>query len=87
LIIADIYDVAGREEKRIKKKVSSKKLIEKINSPSAIYLPKGKIKGFLKKNLKGGEVVIIMGAGDIYDLVVDFSTESLDIGKKRGENK
>jgi UDP-N-acetylmuramate--alanine ligase len=68
LIITDIFDVAGREKKEIKKKVNSKKLIEAINKPSAIYLPKEKIIDFLKKNLKGGEVVIIMGAGDIYKL-------------------
>ena len=87
LIITDIYDVAGREEKKIKKKVSSEKLIEKINNSSAIYLSKEKIKGFLKKNLKGGEIVIIMGAGDIYDLVAAFPQKKLDIGKKKGENK
>jgi len=87
LIITDIYDVAGREEKKIKKKVSSEKLIEKINNSSAIYLSKEKIKGFLKKNLKGGEIVIIMGAGDIYDLVAAFPQNKLDIGKKKGENK
>jgi UDP-N-acetylmuramate-alanine ligase len=33
-----------------------------------IYLPKEKILPYLKKNLRGGEVVIIMGAGDIYNL-------------------
>ncbi len=34
LIITDIYDVAGREDKKIKSKVSSKKMIEKINRNS-----------------------------------------------------
>jgi len=68
LIITDIYDVAGREEKEIKEKVNSKKIVKAINKPSVIYLPKDEIVDYLKKNLKGGEVLIIMGAGDIYRL-------------------
>lgn len=72
LIITDIYDVAGREEKRIKKKINSEELIKKINSHRAIYLPKEKIIHYLKKNLCRGEVVIIMGAGDIYKLSEQF---------------
>jgi UDP-N-acetylmuramate--alanine ligase len=69
LIITDIYDVAGREEKTIKKKISSEKLVKKINKSWVIYLPKGKIINYLKKNLQGDQVLIIMGAGDIYKLV------------------
>lgn len=68
LIITDIYDVAGRELKNLKKKVNSKKLIEAIGKKGNSYLPKSKIINYLKKNLKGGEVVIIMGAGDIYKI-------------------
>lgn len=68
LILTDIYDVAGREEKKIKEKVNSKKLVEAVNKKPVIYLPKEKIIDFFQKNLKGGEVVIIMGAGDIYKL-------------------
>jgi UDP-N-acetylmuramate-alanine ligase len=73
LIITDIYDVAGREKGRIKEKISAKRLIKAINKPWAIYLPKGKIINHLKRNLKGREVVIIMGAGDIYKLVDSFT--------------
>ncbi|MDP2864076.1 MAG: UDP-N-acetylmuramate--L-alanine ligase [bacterium] len=73
LIITDIYDVAGREEKKIKEKVSSEKLIKTINKPLAIYIPTiKKATDYLKKNLQGGEVVIIMGAGDIYKLCEQF---------------
>ena len=78
LIITDIYDVAGREKKRIKEKVSSEKLVKRImNCESGIknniiYIPTIKGAGeYLKENLKGKEVVIIMGAGNIYTLV-DF---------------
>ncbi len=73
LIITDIYDVAGREKGKIKEKISAKKLIEAINKSWAIYLPKEEIVRYLKKNLKGREVVIIMGAGDIYKLVDSFT--------------
>lgn len=69
LIITDIYDVAGREKKKIKEKISSKELVRKIKKYEKVYLPKEKIKDYLKRNLKGGEVVIIMGAGDVYKLL------------------
>jgi len=68
IIITDIYDVAGREKGEIKEKTSAKKLIKAINRRQAIYLPKEDILRYLKKNLQGREVVIIMGAGDIYNL-------------------
>ncbi|MCK4781912.1 UDP-N-acetylmuramate--L-alanine ligase [Candidatus Parcubacteria bacterium] len=67
LIIADIYDVAGREDKKTKGKVSSEKLIKAIKNNKAIYIPSiKKVENYLKNNIKKGEVVIIMGAGDIY---------------------
>lgn len=69
IIITDIYDVAGREEKKIKKDVSSQKLVEVVNRENVIYLPDSRILTFLKKNLKKISVLIIMGAGDIYKLV------------------
>ena len=74
LIMTDIYDVAGRENKKIKEKVNSKKMVEAIDRRAAIYLPKEKIidSGLLAvlvgEGLRDGEVVIIMGAGDIYKL-------------------
>ena len=70
LIITDVYDVAGREEKKIKEKVNSKKMVKAINKKNVIYLRKEEILDYLKQNLKGGEVVIIMGAGDIYNLTL-----------------
>jgi len=72
LIITDIYDVAGRETSRIKKEVSSKKLVQAI--PNAVYLAKKDIADYLKKGLKDEDILIIMGAGDIYSLIDEFST-------------
>ena len=68
IIITDIYDVAGREKEKTKKKINSEKLVKAISKNQIIYLPTQKIMNFLKENLKGGEVVIVMGAGDIYNL-------------------
>ncbi len=86
LILADIYDVAGRENDAIRKKVSSEKLAKavknrklKIKNYPIIYIPSRppfkKIEDYLRKNLKGGEVVIIMGAGDIYSLTLRLTKE------------
>jgi len=72
VIITDIYTVSGREKKEIIEKVNSEKLVKAINKENVIYLPKKKIISFLKKNLKGGEIVVIMGAGDIYELNKKF---------------
>jgi UDP-N-acetylmuramate--alanine ligase len=81
IILTPIYDVAGREKKEIKKMVSSLKLVEairegRINSAQDVsYIPSiEEVKSFLEKNLQGGEIVMIMGAGDIYELVKMFST-------------
>ena len=42
LILTDVYDVAGRENIKIKKDVSSEKLVKIINNKNIIYLKKGK---------------------------------------------
>ena len=71
IIITDIYDVAGREEKGIIKNVNSQKLVEAICRKNVIYMPNEEILPFLRKNLKQKQiqVLIIMGAGDIYKIV------------------
>ena len=82
LIIADIYDVAGRENKQIKKQVSSKKLARCIDNKATGAANKAmhisnitKITNYLNKNLNGGEVVVIMGAGDIYKLLDHYTRQ------------
>lgn len=82
IIITDIYDVAGREiptssrtRDRIGakiKEVSSEKLVKKINRENVIYLPIPELERYIKANIKSGEVLIIMGAGDIYKLADEF---------------
>ncbi len=65
IIITDIYSVKGRESSVIKKKVNSPMLTKGIDN--AIYIKnKEKIHKYLLENLKNKNILIIMGAGDIY---------------------
>ena len=72
IILTKIYDVAGREDKTIKDKISSRTLIDtakkRTKTPERfLYIPTFKsIQAYMQKNLEGNEVVIVMGAGDIY---------------------
>lgn len=72
IIIIDIYDVAGREEKKISSSVNSENLVKKINKPNVKYFPIKKAENYVKENIKNGEVLIIMGAGSIYKLADEF---------------
>ncbi|MDO8529909.1 MAG: UDP-N-acetylmuramate--L-alanine ligase [bacterium] len=72
VIITDIYDVAGREEKQINQKVNSEILVKKIDKKNVQYLPTDAAQKFVKENIKSGEVLIIMGAGSIYKLADKF---------------
>jgi len=72
IIITDIFDVAGREEKEIREKVDSQKLAKAVDKKSVIYLPKEKIMDHLKDEVKGGEIIAIVGAGDIYKMIEQF---------------
>lgn len=72
IIITDIYDVAGRENTEIKNKISSEKLVKKIGTKSVIYVPQQDCENYIKQNIKPGNVLLIMGAGDIYKLYDKF---------------
>jgi UDP-N-acetylmuramate--alanine ligase len=66
IFIDKIYSVEGREKEEIKDKVSSKKLVKAVNKDSVVFLPQEEIEDYLQGNVKGEEVVILMGAGNIY---------------------
>ncbi|MEA3272841.1 MAG: UDP-N-acetylmuramate--L-alanine ligase, partial [Patescibacteria group bacterium] len=79
LILNEIYDVAGREDK--KNKISSKDLIQKIkerdekrNISREIFYGKNlkETKKILKENMKQGDIVVVMGAGDIYNIAKEL---------------
>ncbi len=75
LILTDIYDVAGREETNIREKVSSEKLARMVKG--TVYIPSiSDVPGYLEKNLKGGEVVMVMGAGNIYNLTLGLRSKN-----------
>lgn len=76
-IILPIYSVAGREKESIKKKVSSEKLVKEIKRSYKSRIMNQEIeyinsfaraKNYLEKNLRKGDVCVIMGAGDVYKL-------------------
>lgn len=70
ICLLPVYDVAGRETKKAKAKVNSEKL-------SHALLSRGKqsfhcqsfaeAKKFLSSHIKKGDVILMMGAGDIYN--------------------
>jgi len=63
LIIIDVYDVEGRENKEIREQVNSEKLVKAIGEKWAQYVHEGDVLEYLKDHLKGGEVLMFMGAG------------------------
>lgn len=71
VLLADIYASRETDDRR----VHSKDLAEKINqfSENAVYLGSfDKIRDYLNKNMKSGDVIITMGAGDIYRITEDL---------------
>ncbi len=65
LIIIDVYDVIGREgNEEIKENYNSKKMVELINHDSCFYLRNSDV----ALEIKDFDVVVMMGAGDIYNL-------------------
>ncbi len=64
LVITDVYDVAGREEKE--KNVNSEILVEKIDKENVKYIPVKEIDKYIKENVK--DILVIMSAGDFYTI-------------------
>jgi len=68
LILAEIYDVAGREEGE-DQSISSKDLVKSITRPNADYVTYApdleSAEQILKDKIKPEDIVIIMGAGDV----------------------
>lgn len=68
IFITDIYQVSGRESAKIAKKINSRKLVDAIDCKKIEYSSRKQIFKKLKSGIAGGEIVLILGAGDIYDL-------------------
>ncbi len=73
LIITDIYSVAGREKEAIKKKVTSQQLAQATKRESVLFVPQKELISHLKKNIKEKDIVVFMGAGDIYKIADSFA--------------
>lgn len=65
--ITDIYQVAGRENEKISENISSEKLAAAVASKKTEYLAKKQIAAKLKKEINKGDILLVLGAGDIYD--------------------
>ena len=70
MVILDPYEVSGREKALTQNKQTSFALAQKIDSRmknNVYYIPyKSELVDFLKKYIAWGDVVIMMGAGDIW---------------------
>lgn len=70
IILLDIYEVAGREQKRRHAVVSSARLAETIRKRGgdAEYVPNRALTAKLHHELRPGDILIMMGAGSIWEM-------------------
>lgn len=71
VVLLPVYDVAGRETKSAKAKVNSKILAKELISrgKNTKYIDSfEKAEKHIKGNVRPGDIILIMGAGDIYEL-------------------
>lgn len=70
LRILDIYEVAGRERKKKNSSITSEALALAIahHGISAQYLKSSDLKSYLSKNLTSGDILLMMGAGSIWEI-------------------
>ncbi len=75
IVLTEIYDVPGREDEEIAQKINGEKLakaVERRGNRVHFIQDFQKIPEFLKEKIDANDVVIIMGAGSIYNIVSDF---------------
>jgi len=71
VLLLDIYSVAGREKASLKKQVNSQMLAEAIckQKTPALYMPTYRdVAQFIKKTAHKNDVIVVMGAGDIWKI-------------------
>ncbi len=82
VIVADIY--AAREKDS--GEIHSRDLVAKMRHPNAFHMKSfGQIEKFLKNKVKGGDVVITMGAGDIFKVGENMLNSSGGRGARVGQ--
>ena len=75
IVLTEIYDVAGRGDKEIQSKVSGEKLANAVEARgNKVYFIRDykAIPEFLKQRTGRDDVVLIVGAGSIYNIVSEF---------------
>jgi len=81
-ILAEIYDVAGRENLE-DQNISSRDLLEEIkeNKQNQVFYAASlkEAASLYKKNQQAGDVVIIMGAGDIYEIAEEIQAAAREV--------
>lgn len=81
LILTDIYAASEDELDN----VSGKSIYEEVKKhghKDVIYLPKKELKEYILKDIKRGDMVLMMGAGDITSIAGELAQ---DLSKKRGK--
>lgn len=76
IALLPVYDVAGRETKTAKAKVNSKKLVallKKRGKDAEYFGSFGAARNFVESHVRPGDVVLVMGAGDVYGLAQDLA--------------
>lgn len=77
VILEEIYTVPGRESKKEIELISSEEVIKKIKKHNPklniVYAPDNtSVKSLIKSNLKKDSIVIVMGAGAIYNIIKEL---------------
>ena len=75
VLLLPVYDVAGRETKLARDAVNSKKLAKELveRGKLATYHPSfGATKRVIADESKKGDIILVMGAGDIYTIADDL---------------
>ena len=74
VLLLDVYEVAGREEKRKSPNISSAALAQAIarRGREAYYLGTTVTRANLKPHLRSGDVLLLMGAGSIWEMTKRF---------------
>ncbi|OGZ96564.1 MAG: UDP-N-acetylmuramate--L-alanine ligase [Candidatus Sungbacteria bacterium RIFCSPLOWO2_02_FULL_54_10] len=81
VVLLPVYDVAGREILAAKKAVNSLLLAEGLQERGkdawhSASFPEAR--QFLDEGLRRGDVLLVMGAGDIYDLTTDLANHTIE---------
>lgn len=75
LVLIDIYEVAGREHRRKDDRVNSERLAHAVSrrgTPALYLADPARLRAFLKTWLRPGDVLLMMGAGTIWEMTKEL---------------